>query len=397
MRVVACLFSSLSLISIAPTHERCLYEMTGTRMLKRTPLYEAHLAAGARMVDFAGWDMPVQYSGPMPEHMAVRQAAGLFDVSHMGEIEVIGDDALRLVQRLTTNDVSKLEDGQVQYSLMTNESGGVIDDLLVYRLNREFFLLIVNAAGIESDFEWIKKQAASDRVEVRNVSASFALLALQGPRAERILQPLADHMLDRIPYYWSQEVEIENARCRVSRTGYTGEDGFEILCEATSARHIWNRLLLTGKGEGLIPCGLAARNTLRLEAAFRLYGRDMDQTTTPLEAGLAWTVKLAKGHFIGRVVLQRQKEQGLTRKLVGFWVMDKAPARDGYPVIAGGREVGVVASGSPAPFLKKNIGLVYVPIEHTRIGTELFVSVRGRQVPVRVVETPFYKREKKFD
>jgi glycine cleavage system T protein (aminomethyltransferase) len=366
-------------------------------MLKRTPLYEAHLAAGARMVDFAGWDMPVQYSGPMPEHMAVRQAAGLFDVSHMGEIEVIGDDALRLVQRLTTNDVSKLADGQVQYSLMTNESGGVIDDLLVYRLNREFFLLIVNAAGIESDFEWIKKQAASDRVEVRNVSATFALLALQGPRAERILQPLADHMLDRIPYYWSQEVEIENARCRVSRTGYTGEDGFEILCEATSARHIWNRLLLTGKGEGLIPCGLAARNTLRLEAAFRLYGRDMDQTTTPLEAGLAWTVKLAKGHFIGRDVLQRQKEQGLTRKLVGFWVMDKAPARDGYPVIAGGREVGVVASGSPAPFLKKNIGLVYVPIEHTRIGTELFVSVRGRQVPARVVETPFYKREKKLD
>ena len=366
-------------------------------MLKRTPLYEAHLAAGARMVDFAGWDMPIQYSGPMPEHMAVRQAAGLFDVSHMGEIEVIGDDALRLVQRLTTNDVSKLEDGQVQYSLMTNESGGVIDDLLVYRLNREIFLLIVNAAGIESDFEWIKKQAASDRVEVRNVSATFALLALQGPRAERILQPLADHMLDRIPYYWSQEVEIENARCRVSRTGYTGEDGFEILCEATSARHIWNRLLLTGKGEGLIPCGLAARNTLRLEAAFRLYGRDMDQTTTPLEAGLAWTVKLAKGHFIGRDVLQRQKEQGLTRKLVGFGVMDKAPARDGYPVIAGGREVGVVASGSPAPFLKKNIGLVYVPIEHTRIGTELFVSVRGRQVPARVVETPFYKREKKLD
>ena len=366
-------------------------------MLKRTPLYEAHLAAGARMVDFAGWDMPVQYSGPMPEHMAVRQAAGLFDVSHMGEIEVIGDDALRLVQRLTTNDVSKLEDGQVQYSLMTNESGGVIDDLLVYRLNRELFLLIVNAAGIESDFEWIKKQAASDRVAVRNVSATFALLALQGPRAERILQPLADHMLDRIPYYWSQEVEIENARCRVSRTGYTGEDGFEILCEATSARHIWNRLLLTGKGEGLIPCGLAARNTLRLEAAFRLYGRDMDQTTTPLEAGLAWTVKLAKGHFIGRDVLQRQKEQGLTRKLVGFGVMDKAPARDGCPVIAGGREIGVVASGSPAPFLKKNIALVYVPIEYTRIGTELFVSVRGRQVPARVVETPFYKREKKLD
>ena len=366
-------------------------------MLKRTPLYQAHLAAGGRIVDFAGWEMPVQYSGPIPEHMAVRQAAGLFDVSHMGEIEVIGDDALAVVQRLTTNDASKLEDCQVQYSLMTNETGGVIDDLLVYRLNSEFFLLIVNAAGIETDFDWIRNQAAHYRVEVRNVSAAFALLALQGPRAERILQPLTDHMLDRIPYYWSQQVEVENVRCRVSRTGYTGEDGFEILCAAGSAQHIWNRLLLTGKDDGLIPCGLAARNTLRLEAAFRLYGHDMDQTTTPLEAGLAWTVKLAKSVFIGRDALQQQKQQGLTRKLVGFEMMDKAPARDGYPVIAGGREVGAVTSGSPAPFLKKNIGLVYLPIEHTKIGTELFVVVRGRQVPARVVETPFYKREKKFD
>ena len=371
--------------------------MTGIGLLKRTPLFEAHLASGARMVDFAGWEMPVQYSGPMPEHMAVRHAAGLFDVSHMGEIEVIGHDALALVQRLTTNDVSKLEDNQVQYSLMTNENGGVIDDLLVYRLNQEFFLLIVNAAGIETDFNWICKQATGDRVEVRNVSAAFGLLALQGPRSERILQPLTDHMLDRIPYYWSQDVEVDNVRCRVSRTGYTGEDGFEILCEAAMARHIWDKLLLTGKAAGLIPCGLAARNTLRLEAAFRLYGNDMDQTTTPLEAGLAWTVKLAKGDFIGRDVLVRQKEQGLARKLVGFEVMDKAPARDGYPVRAGGREVAVVASGSPAPFLKKNIGLVYLPIEHTRIGTELSVSVRARQVPARVVGTPFYKREKTFD
>ncbi|HWO02547.1 MAG TPA: glycine cleavage system aminomethyltransferase GcvT [Blastocatellia bacterium] len=371
--------------------------MTKTGILKRTPLYEAHLASGARMVDFAGWEMPVQYTGPLPEHMAVRQAAGLFDVSHMGEIEVIGDDALALVQRITTNDVSKLEDNQVQYSLMTTENGGVIDDLLVYRLNREFLLLIVNAAGIETDFAWIKNQSASHRVEVRNVSAAFALLAIQGPCAERILQPLTDHMLDRIPYYWSEEVAVENVKCRVSRTGYTGEDGFEILCNAAYAGHIWKRLLRTGKNEGLIPCGLAARNTLRLEAAFRLYGNDMDQTTTPLEAGLAWTVKLQKGDFIGRDVLRRQKEQGLARKLVGFEMMDKAPARDGYPVSADGREVGVVASGSPAPFLKKNIGLVYLPIEYTGIGTELFVSVRGRLVPARVAETPFYKREKTFD
>ena len=377
--------------------ERHILQMTETAMLKRTPLFEAHLASGGRIVDFAGWEMPVQYSGPMPEHTAVRQSAGLFDVSHMGEIEVIGDDALAIVQRLTTNDVSRLEDNQVQYSLMTDESGGVIDDLLVYRLNQEFFLLIVNAAGSDSDFDWIQKHAAGWRVEVRNVSAAFALLALQGPRSEEILQPLADHMLDRIPYYWSQEVEVENTRCRVSRTGYTGEDGFEILCEAAAARHLWNRLLLTGKQEGLIPCGLAARNTLRLEAGLRLYGNDMDRTTSPLEAGLGWTVKLGKGDFIGRDAIQRQKEVGLTRKLVGFEVMDKAPARDGYPVSIAGQQIGVVASGSPAPFLKKNIGLVYLPIEHTKIGTELFVSVRGRQVPARVVATPFYKREKTFD
>jgi aminomethyltransferase len=264
-------------------------------------------------------------------------------------------------------------------------------------LNQEFFLLIVNAAGTDSDFEWINEHTGSARAEVRNVSAAFALLALQGPYAEQILQPLTDHMLDRIPYYWSQEMDVENARCRVSRTGYTGEDGFEILCEAAYARHLWTRLLLTGKDEGLIPCGLAARNTLRLEAAFRLYGNDMDRTTTPLEAGLGWTVKLGKGDFIGRDAIRQQKQRGLTRKLVGFEVMDKAPARDGYPVIVDGREVGVVSSGSPAPFLKKNIGLAYLPIEHTSIGTEFFVSVRGRHVPARVVETPFYKREKKFD
>jgi aminomethyltransferase len=315
----------------------------------------------------------------------------------MGEIEVIGDDAFALVQRITTNDVSKLEDNQVQYSLMTDETGGVIDDLLVYRLNQEFFLLIVNAAGTDEDFEWIQQHAVGKRVEVRNVSAAFALLALQGPRSEEILQPMADHMLDRIPYYWSQEVAIENVRCRVSRTGYTGEDGFEILCEAASARQLWHRLLMTGKDEGLIPCGLAARNTLRLEAAFRLYGNDMDRSTTPLEAGLGWTVKLGKGDFIGRGALQRQKESGLTRKLVGFEVLDKAPARDGYAVIIENREVSVVTSGSPAPFLKKNIGLVYLPTEYAQIGTDFFVSVRGRRVPARVVATPFYKREKTFD
>jgi aminomethyltransferase len=366
-------------------------------MLKRTPLYESHVSLGARMVDFVGWEMPVQYVGPIPEHMAVREAAGLFDVSHMGEIEVTGAGALAHVQRLTTNDVAKLADNQVQYSMLTNESAGIIDDLLVYRINGEHFLLVVNASNIDKGFQWIKGHLASSDAEVHNTSMGYALLALQGPRAERILQDITDHMLDRIPYYWSQRVKVDGLDCRVSRTGYTGEDGFEIFCDPKDARHIWNRLLVTGHDLGLVPCGLAARNTTRLEAAYRLHGNDIDETTTPLEAGLGWTVKLAKGDFIGRDVLERQKREGLRRKLVGFEVLDRAPARDGYPVIINGVEVGVVTSGSPAPFLKKNIGLAYLPIEHTAIGTEFSIAVRGREVAARVVETPFYKRERKFD
>jgi glycine cleavage system T protein (aminomethyltransferase) len=366
-------------------------------MLKRTPLYEAHVSIGARMVEFAGWEMPVQYTGHVQEHMAVRHAAGLFDVSHMGEFEIRGADALALVQLVTTNDASKLEDNQVQYSIVTNEAAGVLDDLLVYRINAEYFLVVVNAGTTDSDFEWIKSHAGSMNVEVHNTSHGFALLALQGPYAERILQQLTDHMLDRIPYYWSQRVLVDGVDCRVSRTGYTGEDGFEILCYANDARHLWNRLLVMGHDDGLLPCGLAARNTLRLEAAFRLYGHDMDQTTTPLEAGLGWVVKLAKGDFIGRDPLVRQKQEGLTRRLVGFEVLDRAPARDGYPAVIGDQQVGVVTSGSPAPLLKKNIGLAYLPVDHTAIGTEFFVVIRGRKVPARVVETPFYKRDRKFD
>jgi aminomethyltransferase len=366
-------------------------------MLKRTPLYDAHVSMGARMVDFVGWEMPVQYSGPVPEHMAVRQAAGLFDVSHMGEIEIVGEGALDLVQRVTTNDASKLQDNQAQYTTLTNQNAGIIDDLLVYRINSEYFLLVVNASGIDRAYPWICQHAGSSKVDVNDTSAAYALMALQGPRAERILQDLTDHMLDRIPYYWSQRVQVDGVDCRVSRTGYTGEDGFEIFCAPDDARRVWNRLLITGNDRGLIPCGLAARNTLRLEAAYRLWGHDMDETTTPLEAGLGWVVKLAKGDFTGRDVLARQKQEGLRRKLVGFEVLDRAPARDGYPVVIAGEQVGQVASGSPAPYLKKNIGLVYLPAEHAAVGTEFSVVVRGREVPARVVETPFYKRDRKFD
>jgi aminomethyltransferase len=367
-------------------------------MLKRTPLYESHVSLGARMVDFAGWDMPVQYSGPIPEHMAVRTAAGLFDVSHMGEIELHGDNALALIQKLTSNDVSKLEDNQVQYSALTNEAGGVIDDLLVYRIHSEHYLLVVNASNSDKDFAWIKQHADEmGNVKAYDVSFGYALLALQGPKAEDILQDITDHMLDRIPYYWSQKVEVDGIECRVSRTGYTGEDGFEIFIDPKDALHIWNRLLLTGQSEGLLPCGLAARNTTRLEAAYRLWGNDMDETTTPLEAGLGWITKLNKGDFIGREALQRQKAEGLKRKLVGFIVEDRAPARDGYPIVVGGQQLGVVTSGSPAPYLQKNIGMGYLPIEHTAAGTEISIAIRGREVPARVVEMPFYKRTRQFD
>jgi len=366
-------------------------------MLNRTPLFDAHVSLGARMVEFAGWEMPVQYSGHIQEHLAVRQAAGLFDVSHMGEIGIRGVDALALVQKLTTNDAAKLEDNQVQYTTMLNLQGGVIDDLLVYRVNEQFFIVVVNAGTTPGDFEWIRRNAEGMNVEVHDTSSAFALLALQGPRAEHILQPLCDHMLDRIPYYWSQRVMVDGLDCRVSRTGYTGEDGFEIMCNAQDARHLWNRLLITGHDSGLIACGLAARNTLRLEAAFRLYGHDMDETTTPLEAGLGWVVKLAKGPFNGSDVLQAQKQTGLKRKLIGFEVLDRAPARDGYALTINGQQVGTVNSGSPAPYLKKNIGLAYLPIEHTAAGTEFSVVIRGREVACRIVETPFYKRKRKFD
>ena len=367
-------------------------------MLQRTPLYNAHVSLGGRMVDFAGWEMPVQYSGPIPEHMAVRQHAGLFDVSHMGEVEVIGDNALALLQRLTSNDVAKLIDNQVQYSALTNEQGGILDDLLVYRFNSEYFLLVVNASNAAKDYAWIKKQAdAMGGVQAYDTSGAYALLALQGPKSEDILQDICENLLDRIPYYWSQKVKVDGIECRVSRTGYTGEDGFEIFCDPKDAVHIWNRLLLTGREEGLLPCGLAARNTTRLEASYRLWGNDMDESTTPLEAGLGWITKLNKGDFIGRAALERQKQDGLTRKLIGFEVEDRAPARDGYPILVGGQAVGVVASGSPAPYLQKNIGMAYLPIQHTTVGTPLEISVRNRVIPARVVEMPFYKRERRFD
>jgi aminomethyltransferase len=363
-------------------------------MIRKTPLNEIHRSLGARMVEFARWDMPVQYAGPIPEHLAVREAAGLFDVSHMGEVEVQGRGATDFVDHITANDVRGLDDNQAHYTLLLNETGGIVDDLLVYRIADDHYLLVVNAGTTEKDFEWIRSHAGEFDCEVTNTSDSYAQIAIQGPAAERILQKLTPTMLDRIAGFWSQRTLVDGVRTRVSRTGYTGEDGFEIYCASEDAPHIWNRLLDVGAPDGLVPCGLAARNTLRLESKMPLYGHDIDDATSPLEAGLGWVVKLDKGDFVGRDALVRQKAEGLARRLVGFEVLDRAPARDGYAIVKDGVRVGTVTSGSPAPYLKKNIGLVYLPVEHAKVGTDIGVEIRGRVVPAVVVKTPFYKRER---
>ena len=343
------------------------------------------------MVEFAGWEMPVEYGGVIEEHLAVRTAAGLFDVSHMGELTVEGAGAERLLQRLTPNDVSKLALGQAHYSALTTGQGTVVDDLLVYRRAPSGYLLIVNAANIEKDFSWIRERSEGE-AEVRNRSDDFALIALQGPRAEEILAPLAALRLEALGYYRSAEAEVAGHPALVSRTGYTGEDGFEILVEASRAEPVWQRLLEAGSARGLRPVGLAARDTLRLEAKLPLYGNDLDEQHTVIEAALGWMVKLEKGEFLGRAVLEREKKEGASRKLVGFELSGRGIARHGYPVYLDGKESEPVTSGSHAPYLKKSIGLVYLPRGGSAVGTEFEVGIRGQRVKALVVATPFYKR-----
>lgn len=366
--------------------------------LKQTPLNAAHRRMGGRMVDFGGWDMPVQYPlGTVEEHLRTRTRAGLFDVSHMGEIDVRGRDAIAFVNRLCSNDVTKLVDGQAHYSALTTPAGTVIDDLLVYRFGAEHLLLVVNASTTGKDWEWIHSHHEGEAVELVNRSADFCQLALQGPDAIRILQPLTSVPLDEIKYYHFREGEVDGTPSIISRTGYTGEDGFEVYAASDKAEQLWNRILDAGRygePEGVAPCGLAARNTLRLEAAMALYGHEITEETTLLEANLGWICKLNKGDFTGREALARQKEEGVRRKLVGFEVTERGIARDGQAVLVGGERVGEVTSGSPAPFLKKNIGLAYVPVEHAQEGQELQIDVRGKLVGARIVPTPFYKRPK---
>jgi aminomethyltransferase len=359
----------------------------------KTPLHGRHVAMGAKMVPFGGWEMPVQYAGITEEHLAVRRAAGLFDVSHMGEIEVAGTDALAAVQRISTNDASRLEIGQAQYSALATPDGTFVDDLLVYRLAGDHFLLVVNAANIATGFRWIRDGIAGvgDAVAV-NTSSRYALLAVQGPRALDIVQSLTDVDLAAIRYYRFATGEVAGIRATISRTGYTGEDGFEIFVAPQTAERLWESIMSAGRHEGLQPAGLGARDTLRLEAAMRLSGQDIDGTTTVLEAGLGWIVGWDKPDFIGRSALVKQRETGVDRKLVGLEMVGSGIARHGYAVYAGDERVGVVTSGTRTPFLETAIGLAYVPAAGAAPGTEYDVDIRGRRVAARVVTLPFYKR-----
>ena len=345
------------------------------------------------MVEFAGWDMPVEYSGVTDEHMAVRTRAGLFDVSHMGEIEIAGKDALAAVQLLTSNDASRLAINQAQYSALTTPEGTFVDDVLTYRLADDHFMFVVNASNIIKDVHWITTHVSrfADAVVV-NTSSRYALLALQGPAARDVLQTLTGVPLGEIKYYWFTTGEIAGVAGTISRTGYTGEDGFEVFVPPASAERVWDAILAAGRPAGVVPAGLAARDTLRLEAAMRLYGNDMDETTTVVEADLGWIVGWKKPDFLGAEVLRRQKAEGAPRRLVGFEMLERAIARHGYDVYVGTTKAGMVTSGTQTPFLKKAIGLAYLPSERATVGSEFEVDVRGRRARARVVPTPFYKR-----
>ena len=345
------------------------------------------------MVPFGGWDMPVQYAGIAAEHMAVRTAAGLFDVSHMGEVEIAGSGALAAVQRISCNDAARLEIGQAQYSALTSEAGTFIDDLLVYRLADDHFLLVTNAANTDRDVAWIRKEiAAVDDAFAVNTSSRYALLALQGPRAQDILQPLTAELLADLRYYHFVSGEVAGIRVTISRTGYTGEDGFELFAPPQMADRLWTALLDAGTAAGIQPAGLGARDTLRLEAAMRLHGSDIDETTTVLEAGLGWIVGWDKPDFNGRQALVEQKRAGAPRRLVGFEMLERGIARHGYDVYVDGAAAGRVTSGTQTPFLNKAVGMAYVPAGAVDVDREIEIDVRGRRLRARRVRMPFYKR-----
>ncbi|UOE95895.1 glycine cleavage system aminomethyltransferase GcvT [Alkalihalobacillus sp. LMS39] len=359
----------------------------------QTPLYPLYEQYGGKTIDFGGWDLPVQFSSIKEEHEAVRTKAGLFDVSHMGEVEVKGEKALEFLQYVMTNDISKLQDNQALYTVMCYENGGTVDDLLVYKKKDNEYLLVVNAANIEKDVAWLLEHKV-EGVSVTNKSDELALLALQGPVAEQVLQRLTDVDLSAIRFFWfADNVTIAGKQVLVSRTGYTGEDGFELYCKAEDATSLWKAILEEGKQEGVLPCGLGARDTLRFEAKLPLYGQELSKEISPLEAGIGFAVKLNKeANFIGKDALKKQKEDGLTRKLVGIEMMDKGIPRTGYEVFVQDNNIGTVTTGTQSPTLKRNVGLALLQKEFTELDQEIEVQVRKKRLKAKVVKTPFYKR-----
>jgi aminomethyltransferase len=364
--------------------------------LKRTPLNQVHRALGAKMVDFGGWDMPVQYpSGIIAEHQAVRTKVGLFDVAHMGEIRVKGPKAMAFLDWLTPNAITKLAHGQIHYTAFLYENGTFVDDLLVHKISDEEFLLVVNASNVDKDFAWVCEHAKGWDVAVTNESDETTSVALQGPLSLAVLQPLMDIDLTQIKYYWFAFGKFQGLPVMIARTGYTGEDGFEVYCPNAEAVRVWNALMESGKPHGLVPTGLGCRNTLRLEAKMALYGHEIDDSTNALEADLGWIIKLQKGDFVGREALLKVKEQGLGRKLVGFRMLEKRDiARDHMDVLVDGRKAGYVTSGSPSTTCGFNLGCCYVPLSHAEVGSRIQVEIRGKACDAEVVPTPFYKRAK---
>lgn len=361
--------------------------------LKRTPLNAEHRALGARMVDFGGWDMPVQYSGVVDEHRAVRTAVGLFDVSHMGEILVSGRGALDFLQHMTTNDISKTIIGQAQYGAFCTPQGTIIDDIIVYRKGLDSFFICVNASNADKDFAWLQKNIPTSGVVLENLSDDYAQIALQGPKARELLAQVVDIKINDLKYYHFSEGKVFGTPAIIARTGYTGELGYELYIPAASAPGIWQGLLKNGAQFGIKPCGLGARDTLRLEMGYLLYGNDMDDARTALECGLGWVTKFDKGNFIGSEALKTQKQLGISNKLVGFEMVDRAIGRHGYPIFSSATAsvpMGVVTSGSPGPSVGKNVGMAYVSEEHSRLGQEIWIEIRSERKLAKVVKKPFY-------
>jgi aminomethyltransferase len=345
------------------------------------------------MAEFGGWDMPIEYSGIIQEHLAVRNAAGLFDISHMGEIIVEGPESLALIQKVTCNDASKLQDGQAQYSALLYPNGSFVDDILVHRMSEHSYFICVNASNTEKDHEWVSGQNSFD-ASVVNASERYTQLAIQGPKATGILQRCVDIDLAPIRYYWFRQGKCDGVGSIIARTGYTGEDGFELYFAPEYSEKIWTKLLTAGAADGLVPAGLGARNTLRLEAKMALYGHEISDQITPWEADLGWIVKMGKGNFVGRDALVQQQQAGTTKRLIGFEMEGNGIGRDGYAVLIDGEVVGYVTSGGPAPYLKKNLGLAYVPVGRAKVGTSIGIQIRSQLVPARIVGTPFYRRKK---